>query len=38
VDDRKKNGVDRFAEEHIHFGTEDYPDWKTVTEYLRGTA
>ena len=35
VDDRTKNGADRFAGEHIHFGTEKFPDWRAVTEYLR---
>ena len=34
VDDRTKNGADRFAGEHIHFGTEKFPDWPAVTEYL----
>lgn len=35
VDDRTKNGVDRFPGEHIHFGTERFLDWKTVLVYLR---
>ena len=35
IDDRLKNGVDRFRGEHIHFGTDKFPDWKTVTQYLR---
>lgn len=34
VDDRDKNGVKDFNGEHIHFGTEKFPDWPTVTEYL----
>ena len=34
VDDRTKNGADRFAGEHIHFCTEKFPDWPAVTEYL----
>ena len=34
IDDRMKNGVDRFRGEHIHFGTERFPDWATVTKYL----
>ena len=34
IDDRTKNGVERFGGEHIHFGTERFPDWKTVVEYL----
>ena len=35
IDDRTKQGVDRFAGEHIHFGTEKFPDWPAVMEYLR---
>ena len=34
VDDRTKNGADRFTGEHLHFGTEKFPDWRAVTEYL----
>jgi 5'-nucleotidase len=34
IDDRTKNGVDRFRGEHIHFGTERFPDWPTVIRYL----
>ena len=35
IDDRTKQGVDRFAGEHIHFGTEKFPDWPAVMKYLR---
>ena len=35
VDDRTKNGADAFLGEHIHFGTERFPDWDAVLEYLR---
>ncbi len=38
VDDRMKNGADAFAGEHIHFGTERFPDWKAVLTYLRKNA
>jgi 5'(3')-deoxyribonucleotidase len=38
VDDRTKNGADRFSGKHIHFGTEHFPDWKTVLVYLRQNA
>ena len=38
VDDRTRNGADRFRGEHIHFGTERFPDWKAVTEYLLARA
>jgi len=35
VDDRLKNGADRFPGEHIHFGTPKFPDWPTVVQYLK---
>jgi|SRR5579862_3469365 len=38
VDDRTKHGADIFQGEHIHFGTERFPDWATVTAYLRERA
>ena len=34
VDDRIKNGADRFPGEHIHFGTPAFPDWDSVVRYL----
>jgi len=34
IDDRTKNGVDKFKGEHIHFLTEKFPDWETVLKYL----
>jgi len=34
IDDRLKNGADKFIGEHIHFGTEQFPDWKSVLSYL----
>lgn len=34
VDDRLKNGADKFGGEHIHFGTERFPDWAAVVAYL----
>jgi len=36
IDDRLKNGVDKFTGEHIHFGTEKFPDWDSVVRYLCG--
>lgn len=36
IDDRLKNGVDRFTGEHIHFDTDSYPNWESVVEYLCG--
>jgi 5'(3')-deoxyribonucleotidase len=38
VDDRTKSGADRFSGEHVHFGTERFPDWKAVLAYLRKNA
>ena len=34
IDDRTVNGAAEFQGEHIHFGTEKFPDWKSVLEYL----
>ena len=34
IDDRTANGVEKFTGEHIHFGTEKYPDWEAVLRYL----
>lgn len=34
VDDRTKNGADRFQGEHILFGSERFPDWPAVVRYL----
>ena len=34
VDDRLKNGTDKFKGEHLHFGTPKFPDWKAVLDYL----
>jgi len=38
IDDRLKHGVDRFRGEHIHFGSEQFPNWSVVTGYLRSRA
>ena len=35
VDDRLKNGAAEFTGEHIYFGTERFPNWQVVTEYLK---
>lgn len=35
IDDRTSNGVSEFQGEHIHFGTERFPDWDTVVSYLK---
>ena len=34
IDDRTKNGAGEFQGELIQFGTADFPNWKTVTDYL----
>jgi 5'(3')-deoxyribonucleotidase len=34
IDDRTHNGAGEFTGEHIHFGTEKFPDWDSVYEYL----
>jgi len=36
IDDRTKNGADRFEGEHIHFGTGRFVSWRDVTDYLLG--
>ena len=35
VDDRLKNGAAEFTGEHILFGSERFPNWSVVTEYLK---
>lgn len=34
IDDRIKNGVDKFDGIHLHFGTAEYPDWESVLKFL----
>ena len=34
IDDRLHNGADQFNGELIRFGSGEFPDWKTVTQYL----
>ena len=34
IDDRTVNCAAQFKGEHIHFGTEKFPNWKSVLEYL----
>lgn len=34
IDDRTKNGAENFRGEFIHFGTEKFPNWITVLDYL----
>lgn len=35
IDDRTKNGADKFTGEHILFGSEQFPNWPSVVAYLR---
>ena len=34
IDDRGKNGTSEFSGEWIEFGSEKFPDWNSVLEYL----
>ena len=34
IDDRGKNGTSEFTGEWIPFGSEKFPDWQSVLEYL----
>ena len=34
IDDRTKNGADKFEGELILFGSEKFPSWKSVIDYL----
>jgi len=34
IDDRIANGVADFEGEHIHFGTEKFPNWESILKYL----
>ena len=34
IDDRLANGADLFKGEHIHFGSDKFPDWESVCSYL----
>jgi 5'(3')-deoxyribonucleotidase len=38
VDDRIANGAANFMGEHIHFGTDKFPNWQAVLEYLMRVA
>lgn len=38
IDDRTKNGADRFPGEHIHFGSEKFPNWQAIVAYLECKA
>ena len=34
IDDRLANGANSFKGEHIHFGSDKFPDWGSVCSYL----
>jgi hypothetical protein len=34
IDDRLANGAGDFKGTHIHFGTDEFPDWTSVLNYL----
>ncbi len=34
IDDRLANGANLFKGEHIHFGSDKFPDWESVCSYL----
>ena len=34
IDDRKNNGASEFRGEWLHFGSDSFPDWDTVLDYL----
>lgn len=34
IDDRIANGVGDFKGEHIHFGTEKFPNWESILKHL----
>lgn len=38
VDDRIRNGVDKFKGIHIHFGTEKFPNWEATLPHLKTLA
>jgi 5'(3')-deoxyribonucleotidase len=37
IDDRTRNGADRFKGQHIHFGQPEWPNWEVVTRFLMST-
>lgn len=38
VDDRLKNGASEFSGRHIHFGSNDFPDWESVLCFLLSSS
>ena len=35
IDDRLKNGADKFVGKHIHFGTEKFPNWESILDFFK---
>jgi 5'(3')-deoxyribonucleotidase len=35
IDDRTKNGAGEFSGELIQFGSDSFPDWKSILNYLQ---
>jgi 5'(3')-deoxyribonucleotidase len=35
IDDRLKNGSEKFQGQFIHFGTKHFPDWEAVSKFLK---
>lgn len=35
IDDRTKNGADKFKGVFLHFGTAELPNWNAILEYFR---
>ena len=35
IDDRPNNGAKDFEGTWIHFGTEEFPDWRSILKYLQ---
>ena len=38
IDDRTNHGADQFGDHHILFGSEKFPDWESVLNYLMPKA
>jgi 5'-nucleotidase len=34
IDDQTENGQTEFNGKHIHFGSEEFPDWATILKYI----
>lgn len=35
VDDRTVNGIEKFQGKHLHFATPKFPNWDSVTQFLK---